>query len=164
MIEKYLTLELVFLVPLLLAVAIPICRRRAPTELRFLWSAVGITLGLVVGNVAFAWLGIKAGFPAAAFFLMLIVGYTIFPSIIGSCASAVVGGIAATAASAAAAAYSDSHVGSFADRYYHFVVWSVALLVGVVATCGTQWMLKQWIAQRANQSLDQTADRIQRNS
>jgi hypothetical protein len=35
MIEKYLTLELVFLVPLLLAVAIPICRRRAPTELRF---------------------------------------------------------------------------------------------------------------------------------
>lgn len=58
MIEKYLAFELTFLGLRVLSVAMPICRRRAPAQLRFLWSALGISLVVIVGNVGFQLLGI----------------------------------------------------------------------------------------------------------
>jgi hypothetical protein len=58
MIEKYLAFELAFLGLLVLSVAMPICRHRAPAQLQFLWSALGISLVVIVGNVGFQLLGI----------------------------------------------------------------------------------------------------------
>lgn len=78
MTEKYLTLELNFLVPIVLVAAVVIYRRDRTEELRVLWISVAAALIAVGANVLMLTLGAGVLFPATACFLLLLTGYTAF--------------------------------------------------------------------------------------
>ena len=131
MVSKYLTIEFIFLLPLVLAVAVPMIRRNERAELRFFWTAVVISGLLISANVIFMSRGFQ--FPASVAFLLLVTGYSVHPTLISTSVSTLLGALAVTAAGAGAAAYADSHVGSFVDRNYAVFVSAVGLSGGIIA-------------------------------
>jgi hypothetical protein len=78
MTEKYLTLEFNFLVPIVLTVAVIIYHREREDELRFLWTAVAVSLATVGANTLALTLGANVVFPATVCFLLLFAGYLAF--------------------------------------------------------------------------------------
>jgi hypothetical protein len=78
MTERYLTLEFNFLVPIVLAVAVVVYRRDRAEELRFLWTAVAVSVATVGANVFVLSFGAGMVFPATVCFLLLFAGYAAF--------------------------------------------------------------------------------------
>ncbi len=136
MVSKYLTIEFIFLLPLVLAVAVPLVRRNDRAELRFFWTAVVISGLLISVNVICMSRGFQ--FPASVAFLLLFTGYSVHPTLISTSVSTLFGALAVTAAGAGAAAYADSHVGSFVDRNDAVLVSAVGLSSGIIAVILSQ--------------------------
>ncbi len=142
MIEKYVFFELMFLVPLMLCVAVPIMKRREHAEMRFLKSATTLCGGVFFLNIAM-W---RSGFvfPAFIVLLLLVAAYSIHPSISLSLATSLFACGAVIAAGAAANSYADSHRGSFADQNHGLFTGIVSLLAGIATV-----MLLQFAAKKA---------------
>jgi len=136
MVSKYLTIELIFLLPLVLAVAVPVIRRNETAELRFFLTALVISALLIFANMMFKPHGFQ--FPASVAFLLIVIGYAIHPTLISTSVSTLLGALAVTAAGARATAYADSNIGSFADRNYAVFVAAAGLSGGIIAVVLSQ--------------------------
>ena len=140
MVEKYLFFELLFLVPLILAVAFSVHRRNDTAELRFFWIATSVSVLLIALNVVL--ISSNVGFPATVAFLLLISAYAIRPALMGSCLSTLMGVMAVVAAYKVADTYSNSHVGSFADRNHSLFTSFTALIAGIATVVLVQISIK----------------------
>ena len=147
MIEKYVFLELMFLVPLMLCVAVPIMKRREHTEMRFLKSATALC-GVVFFLNVVMW---RSGFmfPAFVVLLLLVAAYSTHPSILLSLATSLLACVAVIATGVAANWYADSHRGSFADQNHALFTGIVSLFAGIVAVILLQLVAKKLVSNPA---------------
>jgi hypothetical protein len=100
MVDEYLTWETRFLVPLVLAVAVFVYRRDETEEIRSLWLAMAIAVGVVALNSLLVWQS-RLGLPASIVFGMLVTAYAIWPATRPSLLAASIGGAAACVAAIA---------------------------------------------------------------
>jgi hypothetical protein len=146
MVEKYIVVELMFLVPLLLCVSMPILKRGQPPEIRFLKFATVLSLIIVCLNIVLFRTGFM--FPAFVMLLLLVAAYSIHPSIPGAFVASLVASFAVVGGGAVADWYADVHRGSFADQNHGLVVGGVSLLCGLVAVILCQFAAKKIIHRR----------------
>ena len=130
MIEKYVFFELMFLVPLMLCVAAPIMKRREQAEMSFLKSATALCGVIFFLNVAMWRTGFT--FPAFVVLVLLVVAYSLHPSIPLSMFASILACVAVVAAGAVANWYADAHRGSFADQNHRLFTGIASLLAGIV--------------------------------
>lgn len=123
MVQKYIVVELMFLVPLLLCVTMPIVKRGQPPEIRFLKFATVLSLIIVSLNIVLFRTGFM--FPAFVMLLLLVAAYSIHPSIPGAFAASLVASFAVVGGGAVADWYADGNRGSFADQNQGLVVGGV---------------------------------------
>ncbi|MFN9976905.1 MAG: hypothetical protein ACK58T_44085, partial [Phycisphaerae bacterium] len=129
MLEKYLPIELMFLLPILLCLSVAIVKRGKPSEIRFLFAAAVVCALIVSINII---LGPRTGFifPAFIFLLLVASAYAIHPSIVLSCAASLLACVAFFAVLLCTHWYADSHRDSFADKVGQ-LSFAIALLSGM---------------------------------